>query len=453
MLILAAVYLCAPFWLLQQPSAPQTVPEPTPTPTPAATMAEEPQRPYRAVWVSYLEWQQMDFSTEAAFRTQTEQMLDKVAALGATVVLAQVRPFADALYPSAYFPLSHLCTGQQGQALGFDPLEIWVTAAHARGLQLEAWVNPYRVRQGQTPALCAQSPAVLHPDWVKTTDTGCYFDPANPAVRQYIADALGELCQNYAVDGVHFDDYFYPTTDPAFDADDYAAAQTPLTLAQWRTENVNALMQLCRQTVHGFGRRFGVAPAGDPAQCAATQYSDAALWLRQPGYADYVMPQLYWGLQYTKNGDTSHSLARLAAQWAALPRSGEVALYAGLGAYRIGAGDGSDTPGEWQTGHALADQWRALQGAGILGGGLYRYDSLFNGQTLPARETAALTRLWAAKKRHAQRRGSSQCGCATLLHPSFGFTPSQKITFSCLTATRTRFFTLDVFSSSAHVRR
>ncbi len=392
MLILAAVYLCAPFWLLQRPSAP----EPTPAPTPVATTAEEPQRPYRAVWVSYLEWQQMDFSTEAAFRTQTEQMLDKIAALGATVVLAQVRPFADALYPSAYFPLSHLCTGQQGQALGFDPLEIWVTAAHARGLQLEAWVNPYRVRQGQTPALCAQSPAVLHPDWVKTTDTGCYFDPANPAVRQYIADALGELCQNYAVDGVHFDDYFYPTTDPAFDADDYAAAQTPLTLAQWRTENVNALMQLCRQTVHGFGRRFGVSPAGDPAQCAATQYSDAALWLRQPGYADYVMPQLYWGLQYTKNGDTSHSLARLAAQWAALPRSGEVALYAGLGAYRIGAGDGSDTPGEWQTGHALADQWRALQGAGILGGGLYRYDSLLNGQDLPAQETAALTRLWAA---------------------------------------------------------
>ena len=394
MLILAAVYLCAPFWLLQRPN----VPEPTPAPTPAATTAEETQRPYRAVWVSYLEWQQMDFSTEAAFRTQTEQMLDKVAALGATVVLAQVRPFADALYPSAYFPLSHLCTGQQGQALGFDPLEIWVTAAHARGLQLEAWVNPYRVRQGQTPALCAQSPAVLHPDWVKNTDTGCYFDPANPAVRQYIADALGELCQNYAVDGVHFDDYFYPTTDPAFDADDYAAAQTPLTLAQWRTENVNALMQLCRQTVHGFGRRFGVAPAGDPAQCAATQYSDAALWLRQPGYADYVMPQLYWGLQYTKNGDTSHSLARLAAQWAALPRSGEVALYAGLGAYRIGAGDGSDTPGEWQTGHALADQWRALQGAGILGGGLYRYDSLFSGQDLPAQETAALTRLWTAEE-------------------------------------------------------
>lgn len=394
MLILAAVYLCAPFFLLRQPSAPQAAPAPLPAATPAATPPPETPRPYRAVWVSYLEWQQMDFSTEAAFRAQTEQMLDKVAALGATVVLAQVRPFADALYQSAYFPFSHLCTGQQGQDPGFDPLEIWVTAAHARGLELEAWVNPYRVQQGQTPALCAQSPAVLHPDWVKITDTGSYLDPANPAVRQYIADALGELCRNYAVDGVHFDDYFYPTTDPAWDADDYAAAQTSQTLAQWRTENVNALMQLCWQTVHGCGRRFGVAPAGDAAQCAAVQYSDAALWLRQPGYADYVMPQLYWGLQYTKNGDTSHSLARLAAQWAALPRSSEVALYAGLGAYRIGTGDGSDTPGEWQTGHALADQWRALQAAGIPGGGLYRYGSLFDGQPPADAERQALAKAW-----------------------------------------------------------
>ena len=186
MLILAAVYLCAPFFLLRQPSAPQAAPAPLPAATPAATPPPETPRPYRAVWVSYLEWQQMDFSTEAAFRAQTEQMLDKVAALGATVVLAQVRPFADALYQSAYFPFSHLCTGQQGQDPGFDPLEIWVTAAHARGLELEAWVNPYRIQQGQTPALCAQSPAVLHPDWVKTTDTGSYLDPANPAVRQYI---------------------------------------------------------------------------------------------------------------------------------------------------------------------------------------------------------------------------------------------------------------------------
>ena len=394
MLILAAVYLCAPFFLLRQPAAPQTAPAPLPTATPAATPEPETPRPYRAVWVSYLEWQQMDFSTEAAFRAQTEQMLDKVAALGATVVLAQVRPFGDALYESAYFPFSHLCTGQQGRDPGFDPLEIWVTAAHARGLELEAWVNPYRVQQGQTPALCAQSPAVQHPDWVKTTDTGSYLDPANPAVRQYIADALGELCRNYAVDGVHFDDYFYPTTDPALDAEDYAAAQTSLTLAQWRTENVNALMQLCWQTVHGCGRRFGVAPAGDAAQCAAVQYSDAALWLHQPGYADYVMPQLYWGLQYTKNGDTSHSLTRLAAQWAALPRSSKVALYAGLGAYRIGAGDGSDTPGEWQTGHALADQWRALQAAGIPGGGLYRYGSLFDGQALADAEQQALGEEW-----------------------------------------------------------
>ena len=86
-------------------------------------------------------------------------MFDNIRSLGATVVLAQVRPFGDALYPSAYYPFSHLCTGTQGCDPGFDPLALLVSAAHARGLELEAWVNPYRIQAGQVPALCDDSPA------------------------------------------------------------------------------------------------------------------------------------------------------------------------------------------------------------------------------------------------------------------------------------------------------
>lgn len=173
-----------------------------------------PPQPYRAVWVSYLEWEQVDFSSAEAFTQAIGTMLDNIQSIGATVVLVQVRPFGDALYPSDYFPFSHLCTGTQGLDPGFDPLALLVDAAHARGLQLEAWVNPYRIQAGQTPALCGASPARLHPDWVRYTDTGAYLDPANADVRQYIADGVGELCARYAVDGIHFDDYFYPTTDP-----------------------------------------------------------------------------------------------------------------------------------------------------------------------------------------------------------------------------------------------
>ena len=396
-LFIIAVFLAAPLAAL--PRRGETAPAATPAPT--ATAEPTAAAPYRAVWVSYLEWQQVDFSTPETFSGDIAVILDNIRNLGATVVLAQVRPFGDALYPSSYYPFSHLCTGQQGRDPGYDPLALLVQDAHDRGLALEAWVNPYRIQAGLTPALCDASPAKLHPDWVKYTDTGAYLDPANTAVRQYIADAVGELCANYDVDGIHFDDYFYPTTDPAFDAADYAASGTALTQDDWRRENVNALVELCHATARRYGVRFGVAPVGDPEQNYALQYSDAARWLRQ-GTVDYLMPQLYWGQEYVKDGDTSHSLARLAGAWAALPRAAGVRLYAGLGAYRIGAGDGSDAGSEWVSGRALADQLNLLDRLGVQGAGLYRYASLFDASDyagLAAAEVDAVRQVWQIDQR------------------------------------------------------
>lgn len=396
-LFIIAVFLAAPLAAL--PRRGETAPAATPAPT--ATAEPTAAAPYRAVWVSYLEWQQVDFSTPETFSGDIAVILDNIRNLGATVVLAQVRPFGDALYPSSYYPFSHLCTGQQGRDPGYDPLALLVQAAHDRGLALEAWVNPYRIQAGLTPALCGASPAKLHPDWVKYTDTGAYLDPANTAVRQYIADAVGELCANYDVDGIHFDDYFYPTTDPAFDAADYAASGTALTRDDWRRENVNAPVELCHATARRYGVRFGVAPVGDPEQNYALQYSDAARWLRQ-GTVDYLMPQLYWGQEYVKDGDTSHSLARLAGAWAALPRAAGVRLYAGLGAYRIGAGDGSDAGSEWVSGRALADQLNLLDRLGVQGAGLYRYASLFDASDyagLAAAEVDAVRQVWQIDQR------------------------------------------------------
>ena len=367
-LFMIAVFLLAPLLALPQ----KAVPAPAAVPTPAPTAVARAAAPYRAVWVSYLEWEQVDFSSAEAFTQAIGTMLDNIQSIGATVVLAQVRPFGDALYPSDCFPFSHLCTGTQGQDPGFDPLALLVDAAHARDLQLEAWVN------------------------LRYTDTGAYLDPANADVRQYIADGVGELCARYAVDGIHFDDYFYPTTDPAFDAADYAASGSTLTQEDWRRENVNALMELCHAAARRYGVRFGAAPAGDPEQNYTLQYSDAARWLRQ-GTVDYLMPQLYWGQEYIKNGDASHSFAQLAAAWAALPRAAGVKLYAGLGAYRVGAGDGSDAGSEWFSGHALADQLALLARLGVQGAGLYRYGSLFANSDAPAlaeSEAEAIKGVW-----------------------------------------------------------
>ena len=202
---LLIIYFTAPFWGWRHSGfAPITVPDTTPVPSPTAEPAAS--QPYHAVWVSYLEWQQVDFSSAQAFSADIAAMFDNIADLGATVVLVQVRPFGDALYPSDYYPFSHLCTGTQGQGPGFDPLALLVQAAHARGLQLEAWINPYRLQSGSMPLLCAQSPALLHPEWTKTTSTGLYLNPASAEVRAFISDAVAELCHNYDLDGIHFDD-------------------------------------------------------------------------------------------------------------------------------------------------------------------------------------------------------------------------------------------------------
>ena len=373
-------------------------------PTPAAS-AKPAGEEYRAVWISYLEWQSADFSSEDAFRAQMGSWFDQYAAMGLNTVLAQVRPFGDALYPSAIFPWSSVCTGTQGRDPGFDPLAVLVEEAHARGLRLEAWLNPYRLALNDTVpgAFSADNLATVHPEWVKQAAGGQYLDPSRQDVRDCIAAGVQEILDGYAVDGIHLDDYFYPTTDEAFDAAEYAAAGTDLSLEDWRRENVNALVRQLYQLVHAGGRTagavpLGISPQGNNDNNYAQQYSDAALWLSTPGYIDYAMPQVYWGYGYTTgSGSTRFAFENITAEWLALPRAEGVALYFGLGAYRIGDGDGGNydhAQDQWQTGRNLADMVTTLRGAGADGFGLYRSDFLLRNSAWPQlaqAECAALT--------------------------------------------------------------
>ena len=171
-----------------------------------------PSGEWRAVWVSYLEWAGMDFSSEEAFRAGAVTLMDNCLSIGLNTVIAQVRPFGDALYRSTLFPWSHLCTGVQGQDPGFDPLDVLITEAHSRGLSLEAWVNPYRLRSSakMPPALAENNLVNVHPEWVCAVGEGLYLNPAIPEAADYVVQGVAKLVQNYAVDGIHFDDYFTP---------------------------------------------------------------------------------------------------------------------------------------------------------------------------------------------------------------------------------------------------
>ena len=382
------------------PAAADSTPEPPAAPNPALPAGE-----WRAVWVSYLEWAAMDFSTEDAFRAGVVQLLDNCTGLGLNTVLAQVRPFGDALYRSTLFPWSHLCTGVQGQDPGFDPLDVLLQEAHTRGISVEAWVNPYRLRSSAAmpPNLADGNLANTHPDWLCTAGEGLYLNPAVPAAADYVVQGVAELVQNYPVDGIHFDDYFYPTTDAAVDAVQFAASGAA-DLAAWRRQNVTALVAKVYRTVKAADPtlRFGISPQGNPDNDLDQQYSDVTAWLAAGGeekVIDYLCPQVYWGYGFTlQSGSTRFAFENIVPAWLSYPRAGDVALYFGLGAYRVGTGDGGVNPDSvsgWSTGSALAAQVEDLRQQAAGGWALYRYGSLFGPEApaLAEAECAALRAL------------------------------------------------------------
>ena len=377
----------------------------------ASQHAEQPDE-VRAIWLSYLDLKPMLLNSDDSsvgqeqFTKNIEQAFDNVKALGLNTVIAQVRPFSDALYESELFPWSYLAGGEEGIDPGFDPLEIMVEEAHERGLRLEAWLNPYRVRNSATNAeLSAENPATA---MLKTGDAIQYngaitYNPASKKAQQLIVDGVREIVENYEVDGIHFDDYFYPTTDPSIDAAQFAASGEA-DLTAWRRANVTRLVKAAHDAVKAADPtlRFGVSPQGNPDNDRNEQYTDLSVWLTASGadaIVDYLCPQLYWGYGYTlSSGSTRFAFENITAEWLALPRAESTALYFGLGAYRVGVGDGganADSVSQWCTGSALARQVTDLRSVGAGGWALYRYGSLFRSDEsgLAAAERAALTAL------------------------------------------------------------
>ena len=250
------------------------------------------------------------------------------------------------------------------------------------------------------PNLAENNLANTHPEWVCAVGDGLYLNPAEPAAADYVVQGVAELLQNYAVDGIHFDDYFYPTTEESIDAAQFAASGAA-DLAAWRRQNVTALVKKVHDTVKTADPtlRFGISPQGNPDNDLNSQYSDVTAWLAAGGeeqVVDYLCPQIYWGYGYTlQSGSTRFAFENIVPAWLAYPRAADVALYFGLGAYRVGVGDGGSNENSlsgWSTGRALADQVAFLREQGAGGWALYRYGSLFGPEqtSLAAAECGAL---------------------------------------------------------------
>lgn len=341
----------------------------------AEDMAQE--KELAGVWVPYMSLDTAEH-TQKAFEENFQSIAREAKEMGLNALFVHVRPFSDALYPSALFPWSHLLTGEQGKNPGFDPLAFMVDCAHSLGLEFHAWINPLRVKTAETPkALAANNPySVLQADcpyYFMEWEGGVYLDPAYPYVRSLIADGAAEIAEKYEVDGIHFDDYFYPPSATAdFDAETYAAADTGKGLADWRREQVDILVRQVYQAV-GRDKVFGISPTGNNANNYNVLFCNVEKWVTTPGYVDYICPQIYYGFN-----NTIRPYKATVQEFDDLITQSGVALYIGLAACNIGGGQNSGAEWSGSTDMMARQVDCARDAAHYSGFALYRYDSLWN---------------------------------------------------------------------------
>lgn len=321
----------------------------------------------RAVWFSYSDLAKFSYESKKAFTEDFSEALKVVEKYKNNTIIVQVRPFADALYQSKIFPISQVIC--QRSSLSFDPLTEMVKLAHKKGISIEAWVNPYRISLNQKTYeqfLSNSSKKSWLEDTQKTIGYATYkyiMNPASQEVRDYIVAGVKEIVENYDVDGIHFDDYFY-----------IEGTQTGTNQNQ-RMDNVNTLIQDVYQSIKAINEDvvFGISPQGNYENCI-NEGADVDTWLKEKGYVDYVMPQIYWSDQYGNDGQTTMFSDRVKT-FGKLERHKDIILYAGLALYQ--AGEELDLDKGWQNSTAnISKQVQILYNNSYKGYGLFNYSSL-----------------------------------------------------------------------------
>ncbi len=323
----------------------------------------------RGVWlatVSRLDWPPVNSvngsSRDSRIRQQKRALTDKLdnlKSLGINTVFFQVKPDGTALWPSQILPWSDMLTGTVGEDPGYDPLQFMLDEAHARGMRVHAWFNPYRVTTNiksstinelsRTTSLRPASVYVLHRDWIRTAGDRLVLDPGIPEARDWITSIVAEVVARYPVDGVQFDDYFYTETPQSQLNDNQTWRQYGqgfASKADWRRHNTELLISQVSRTIKQLNPNveFGVSPAGvwrnnshDPAGSATRgaaaydeSFADTRRWV-QLGLLDYIAPQIYWPF--------ARDAARydvLAKWWANVVKPTKTRLYIGIALYKVG---------------------------------------------------------------------------------------------------------------------
>lgn len=346
----------------------------------------------RGVWVPYFSLSNGNTSmSEEEFKEHFDEILETAASSGMNTLFVHVRSFCDAMYPSEIFPYSDIFTGSQDIAPDYDPLEYMIEATHNAGLEFHAWINPYRVQSSANDSeLNVNSPCY---QWLNDNDIsndrnvieydgGLYLNPATSGARSLIIDGVREIVNNYDVDGIHLDDYFYMFTESEYDSEEYSKYadsinenSTALTLMQWRCANVNVLISGIYSAIKNIDENviFGISPQGN-MENDMNMGADIYTWCSERGFIDYIAPQIYYNSENTllPYEDTVES-------WQSIITNENTDLYIGLALYKAG---GEEDGGTWKSSDDIISKQiefaRSTDSSGFI---LYSWEYLDNEQT------------------------------------------------------------------------
>lgn len=321
------------------------VPEVTPVPTPVITPAPVTEE-LRGVWIAFYEYKKAGLKnkSEAVFRKNADKLFKKIKDNGCNAVFFHVRAFDDAIWPSENFKFSSYMGKKKPN---YDPLAILVESAHKYGLKFHAWMNPYRITQKKI------------------------YDPSKKSTTSRILLAVREVIDNYPVDGIHFDDYFYPGSGHK-QYKKYASLSN-----KQKKANVNKMVQTVYASIKAQNPNllFGISPAGNVEYCESLG-ADVKTWMKGPGYLDYIVPQIYWSNSYRVGKKTVRMFDNRFAKWKRLNKA-NIPMYIGLALYRGGMRDASDR-GWRKSKKIIASQISKIRRSkNVYGYVLFSYESLY----------------------------------------------------------------------------
>lgn len=319
----------------------------------------------KAVWFSYINMEVLKDLDEETFTNTFDEICVNISDHQLDTIIVQVRPFMDSIYPSDLFPFSTSITSTN--TMNYDALAIMIDIAHTHHLKLEAWINPYRISYNNEQLNYFMNHSMIS-DWVNSEHIlinggSAILNPASERARSYIVKGVEEIIDNYDVDGIHMDDYFY--IESLFND----------TTMEERCKNVNLLVKEIYQTIKNKNANltFGISPQGN-LDNARNIGADIDTWLSETGYVDYVMPQIYWSDQWGMDGSVEMFSNRVNA-YNMIHTNDEIQLYAGLALYLAGQ-NVKDDIGWSMNVNNLKTQEEILKANGWSGYALFDYDSL-----------------------------------------------------------------------------